>query len=380
MTALQQFLAPQVLTRVISQVAATSDWLATLFGVQPGGKNVLNMGHGREGAYHIYNHVRRVGQGRAPGTAAARRAPQNIGKVQFTYPRLHDSVPLQAEVLHNLGLIADPARRDTAGKDMIKRQTTTLGELAANWRKAMLIGMLRDQLFVNVDGDNEFFQFTDPGVSGFRVNFQMPAGNRNQLNMLGAGNIVSSTWASDATDIPLQLGNINAAFQSLNGGHLGAIICPWAVWNWVVRNPFVRALHGSSNQPFVSLESDQEPTLAKTMKNVHRAKLNTLPNTVWYITDEIIEVGPLGAEVQAKIVPDNTALFIGFEPGDDVIGCYEGSEPIAEYDGGPIDVKTGLASWSVSRANPTSTDLFVLDNALVANHIPNSIAHGTVVF
>lgn len=380
MTALQTLLAPQVLTRVVSQVAATSDWLTNLFGVQPGGANVLNQGHGREGSFHIFDHVRRVGQGRAPGTSAARRAPQIMGKTMFTYPRMHDSISLNAEVLHNLGQITNPAQRDVAGKDMVKRQTAVLGELAANWRKAMMVGMLRDSLYLNIVGDNEYIQFSDPGATGFQIPFRMPAANKSRLNMLGAGNIINATWASDSTDIPNHLGLINAAFQRLNGGHLGAIICPWNVFNAVIQNAFVQATHGTSNPPFVSLESDQEPTLAKTMRNVHRARLNVLPNVTWYITNEVIEVGALGSESLEQIVPDNYALFIGFEPGDDVITCYEGSEPIAEYDGGPMDVKTGLASWSVSRSNPTCTEIYVLDNALTVNHIPTSVAYGECIF
>jgi hypothetical protein len=73
-------------------------------------------------------------------------------------------------------------------------------------------------------------------------------------------------------------------------------------------------------------------------------------------------------------------LFIGHEPSDGTVACYEGSEPIAEYDAGPETVKVGVGAWSVKRANPTTTDLFVLDNAIVCNQVPSSEAFGTVVF
>ncbi len=62
----QTLLQPQVLTRVVSQKAAASDWLLNLFGLQPGGSNEVNLGHGRVGAFNIYNNVRTVGKGRAP--------------------------------------------------------------------------------------------------------------------------------------------------------------------------------------------------------------------------------------------------------------------------------------------------------------------------
>jgi hypothetical protein len=361
-------------------VAASSDWLAALFGVQPGGKNIINQGHGREGAFHVYNNTRKVARGRTPGSAAARRAPQPMGKVMFSYPRMHDSVSLVAEQLHNLSKIDDPAVRDVAGKDMVSRQTTTLGQLAANWRKVQLMGMLRDSLYVARNGDDEYFSLTDPGITGERVNFRMPSGNQGQLNMLGAGNIITGSFASDATDIPLILGNINAAFQQLCGGFLGAVITNWQQWNNIIGNAFVQALHGTSSAPVVSIDWMGEETVAKTMKNVYMARLNFMPQTIFYITDEGLEIGLPGSETYQKIIPANNAAFIGFTPGDDVVGMYEGSEPIAEYDGGPMNVKTGLSSWSVARSNPTATELYVLDNAMIANHVPSAMAFGTVQF
>jgi hypothetical protein len=44
MAAIQTLLSPQVLTKVISQVAATSDWLINLLGVGPGGANEVYEG------------------------------------------------------------------------------------------------------------------------------------------------------------------------------------------------------------------------------------------------------------------------------------------------------------------------------------------------
>lgn len=343
----------------------------------------MNFGHGRNGAYHVYNHVRKIAHGRAPGTAAGRRAANPMGRVDFTYPRMHDSVDLLAEVLHNLGRIDDPAVRDAAGAQMISRQTDTLGELAANWRKAQLVGILRDSLYIDMDGDNEYISWTDDSssVPNVRYNGRMPSGNKTTLNMTGAGAIIDASWATASTDIPKHLGAINAAFQQNCGGHLAACICTSSLWNYVINNDHVAAIHGSANPPFKILErAELDPAIGNTMKNVYRGVLNVYPDIIWYITDEGLDVGAPGAEAYSKIVEETAVIFCGFNPGDKVLGIYEGSEPIAEYDGAAEAVKVGLSSWSVKRSNPTSTDLFILDNALVVNHVPNSTAYGTVVF
>lgn len=379
MPALQTLLSPRVLTKVISQKAAASDWILQLFGLGPGSANEIYMGHGRYGAFNIYNNVRTVGKGRAPGTAAARSNPNPMGTVPFVYPRMHDSVSLPAEVMHNLGLITDPQRRDAMGADMIRRQTDTLAQKAANWRKAQLIGALRDSLYFKSAGDSQYITFTSTNAN--RINFQMPSGNKNQLNMLGAGDIISTTWSNTSADIPGHLLGINAAFQRLNGGHLAVVICGFSVWNYVKKNTFIQQEHGTANSPFLRFERlAVEDTIAKTSKNVMIAELASAPGVIFYITDEGLDIGPEGSEVFTPIVEPKNAIFIGFEPGDDVIQCYQGSEPIAEYDAGPKELKIGTTSWSVDRSNPTTTDLFVLDNALIVNHIPDSVAYGQVVF
>jgi hypothetical protein len=392
MASLEQMLMPQVLTRVISRVASSSDWLTNLFGITPvdittdgkseptKGKNIINEGHGRVGAYHIYNNMRAVAQGRSPGSAAARRRVNPMGRVNFTYPRMHDSVSLPAEVVHNLGQIQDPAQRDVAGAQMIKRQTNSLAQLAMNWRKAMLIGALRDSLYIRIDGDSQFWQFDNTG-NAMQVPFQMPSGNKAQLNMLGAGSIIDASWLTTTTDIPGHIGKINAAFQQLCGGHLAACICGTKVWNSIIKNEVVAGIHGSANPPFMVLERDAlDPMIARTMRNVYRAKLSVYPDITWYITDEGLEIGGPGNETFTKIVGENQVSFIGHEPDDGTLACYEGSEPIAEYDSGPETVKVGLSAWSCKKSNPTSTELFVLDNAMVVPHVPAAYAYGTVIF
>ena len=200
--ALQTLLTPQVLTRVISRQAGASDWLLDLFGVSAGAANEISLGHGRSGSYNIYDNVRKVGKLTAPGNAANRRSPNPTATVTFTYPRMHDSVSLSAEVIHNIGRIDDPQRRDIAGEQYITRQTGTLGMLAANFRKVQLAGALRDSLFMIPDGEAFTLDFAaGSGVPAPPIPQLMPAGNKLQLDMLGDGDIIGTSWATTTTDI-----------------------------------------------------------------------------------------------------------------------------------------------------------------------------------
>ena len=382
-------LAPKVVCNVISQQAATSAWLLNLFGVNHGGEeadplfdsdtdvakgeNVLNVGHGRQGAFNIVDNSRKVAKGTAPGSAASQSTIANFGAVPFTYPRMHDSIRLLAETFSNLGTIENPAMRDAMGRRMIEIQTKVKAQEAANWRKAALIGALRSTLFAARDGENWNWSFS----AGIPVSNQVPAGNKTQLNMLGAGNIIGTTWANVASPIVQQLGLINAGFQQLCGGALRGIICGNAVWQNVLKNTDVKAVAGIANTPFVNLKFEGSPKLASTMKNVKIAQLVSEPQLTFYITDEVVELGD--GTVQ-KVCPDTQAIFLGFEPDDGTVAMYEGSEPISEYDGGPMSVRTGFNSWMVDKSNPTCKEVYFLDNAMPVIHVPNAVAVGTVVF
>lgn len=381
-------LAPQVLTNVISQQAAVSEWILNLFGVNHGtdnadplfnsetdvekGKNVLNFGHGRNGSYNVFNNSRKVAKGRAPGAPAAKSSLSPIASVQFTYPRLYDSIELLAETFHNLGLIDNPTQRDTMGRRMIAMQTNVKAQECANWRKAALVGALRSTLKANKDGESWDWSFSN----GFDVSNQLPAGNKSKLNMLGAGNIIGATWATAGTDINAHLDGINTAFQKLCGGTLRAAIIPSNVWSAICNNDHIRGIAGIANPPFSYLEVKHEDKVATTMKNVKVAKLVSQPQMTFYITDEVIDL----ADGVQPLVPNNFGIFLGCEPDDGTVSFYEGSEPVAEYDGGPETQRTGFSSWVVKKADPTATRVYYLDNAMPVLHVPNAIAYGELIF
>ena len=391
----QVFLRPQVLTRVISQIAEPSNWLASLFGIQSmskslggrKGKNVLNEGHGRDGSYIIYNHLRRVGAGKAPHAAAHRTVHNQIGEVLFKYPRMFDSMEFNIERLNNIGKLTNPRERDRSGMVFIEHQTRSLCQLSENWRKAMTIGAVRDELYLGRHGDDEWFDFK-PTANTQRVIQvpigQRPNGNKGQLNMLGSGDIIDVPWSDVTADIPAHYGQINVAFQQLCGGKTFAAITTNEVFQHMVKNNAVRAFHGSVNQPFKKFERESfDPDVAKSMRYVDCVEFNFAPGVMWYITDEVIEVGnPSNNSTLEfeKIIPDGKVLFIGHNPDDGTIACYEGSELVRERDHMEKTLKTGLQSWYAGSANPTVDTIFALDNALVVDHVPNSKAMGTVLF
>ena len=378
MAAIGKLLQPNVLARLVSQQMVAEQWILGFFGFEAGGRNEINLGHGRRGNFDVFDNTRLAGEGRAPATAAGRIRRQLVKNIPFNYPRMHEALGLNAEELHNLRAIGEDGARDVAGTRYIQKQTDYIAQRAANWRAALTVGMLRDSLFLIPSGDS-LYPSLATGTNAIQVNFQQPANNQSQLDMGTGSNIIDTSLDNPSAYIPRHLGEIDAAFQELYGGRLENIFCQSSVFQNVLANDAVASQAGIANTPFAEFQRVVGTRADGSPINVTAARLSCRQFVNWYVTDEGLSLGAPGSESFAKYVADNQALFL---PNPDMGNFFMqvGSEPIAEFDGGPETVRFGQYMWSNKTYNPTATNIYSLDNALAINDIPNSVARGTVVF
>ena len=71
MPAIGKLLQPNVLSRLVSQQMVAEQWIIGFFGFEPGGRNEVNLGHGRRGNFDVFDNTRLAGEGRAPATASS---------------------------------------------------------------------------------------------------------------------------------------------------------------------------------------------------------------------------------------------------------------------------------------------------------------------
>lgn len=379
-------LRPVVLTQVVRQVVASADPILNFMGFQPGGANEANYGHGREGVYHIFDDTRKSAKMRAPGTAAARSSKNPMKAVPFVYPRCHDSISLSAEFFHNLGRIADPATRDEAGRDQIQRQTASLMKKAANFRIAMTVGMLRDSLYVHEDGDDWSINYTSTSAT-FQIIFGVPSGNKTQLNMtdragssVHSANILDVPWDSAAANIPLQFAKINIARAVQGVGPVKHVHCNSLIWQFLIKNDYLAQYAGISQPPFQIFQRVAGERPDGTPLHEYLGSFNSLPGVTFHVTDEGLELDDgTGTFTFTRHFSDTMAVMMG-EPVKERYANYLGSEPIAEYDGGPETVRVGTSAWTKKTSNPTATEVYVLDNCLPVPADPYDIIVATVDF
>lgn len=383
---IHDILRPITFTKVISRVAAASSQLLNFFGMQPGGWNERNYGHGREGSYNIFNNVRTVAIGTAPGSPAAKRSRNPVGRVPFVYPRMNQQLSLLLEEMNNFAKIDDPRTRDAAGESYIRRQMTKPAQEAANWRTALLVGMLRDSLYVHELGQNWYPDYSSSSAL-YQINFQLPAGNKSQLNILdkddstsiNGSSIIDVSWASPGANIPLHINKIDAALMRRCGVHLNHIFLRTAMWDNVSNNDYVIGKAGIANPPFQVFERKvgDNPDGSPFMEKV--ATVNSCPGITFHINDEGVDLGNPESPTWTYHIGDNDALMIPDVTPDLFEGCVA-TEPVREYDNGPVVQKTGMSAWTTGKSNPSTEEAFVLDNFFPVPYNPGSWCYATPVF
>lgn len=380
----RQLLSPIVTTKVISRVATAEMPLLAEFGMTPGGPCELPVGHRAHG-YDVFNNSRSVGMTTMPGEAAKTVTRQAVGRVNVTIPRMHEQLPLSAEELHNMRPIGGNSNvYDTLGTSFIRRQQRFMGQRAANFRAVLLGGMMRGLAYAHPNGNDLYIDYTS-GTNLITYNWQMPSGNQNQLNMLGAGNIITGYWSSSATDIPTQFELIDIAMQNLVGIGLQRIVCGAQLWSYITANDFVAMKAGISNTPFSEYTRRPSGTI-EAPSNLKIGRLACTPWLEFIITDTVLQLGKQTAEnpgtgsssyTKTKLVADGSFWFGPRTPDPFFFEMAIGSEPIAEGPNQNPVVKMGLSAWTTWQWNPTATLLFALDNAFPCNYVPYASGYAT---
>ena len=406
---IQDLLQPQVILDVISRIKKGRGPLASWLGFQPtsfdphtvsvSGPNTLKgTGSVRNVTYRIFDETRVPIKGRAPGTGPATVAANPMGQNQVAVARFHEKIPLNYEFLGNLSPMVGPnSQVDAGGQAYISQQTTFLAQQANNMVEMLAAGMMRDSLYLQMQGDNWLPVFSDPTTQspaafGFRINFQIPAGNKSQLNMLGAGDIITVPWDNVGAPIIGNLQSIIAAYAQLSRYAMTDIWINSLMWVNIITNTEVRNTAGSANTPFAEFERSDEKGMSDSgPSNKYSAILRGQPTVKWHFCDDTValytDVDPSYATVPTgavpstallvKLVPDNMAIF-STVPSADWTRLYLGGEYVVENPGQPGALRQGWYFWHEYVTQPSVIELIALLNAIPLLYVPKVLAPATV--
>jgi hypothetical protein len=358
-------LAPQTIRKAISQIDLPGTSLQTLFGWGLGGDNVIRQS-GRNFSYDVFNITRKVATARVPAQASSRTKPQKTSTVKATFPRAAETIELFDEHLLNRREIGGPnSSLDRGGEVYLTRQEAYLAQRFANLIEFQTAAMLRGEYSYDEVGDELRHGFSGGETT---IDFQIPAGNLDQLDMLGAGNILDADWATAATDIPGHLHEINAALIQLTGMGLAHVVVTSVGWQHVVNNTKVQA-QGGSDAPW--------QTLRRTTSGEFTAMLKALPWITFHVVDYGLDIWNGTSETFTKLVEDDHAAFLP-EPSPRWVQYLEGSEIVTEGPGGIKAERFGFYAYAYPVHDPSGWDLCAVLNGIPALYTPSALAYGLI--
>lgn len=387
---------------MVSRIHAGMGRLGRWLGFQPtsydparvslSGPNTIQ-GDTRYANFRIFDATRTVATARAPGTGPATIPANPIGSVPVACARFHMKIPLSYEELGNLSPIVGPnSVIDPGGVDYLQRMETHIARRFNNVVELISSGMMQDNLYFNVSGDNilpSIGPITNPaGLFSFQIPYQIPAGNKQQLNLLGTGNIILVSWANVGAKILSDLMSIKAAFMQLTGYQLTDIWINSLTWYNIIVNTEVRNTAGSANTPFAEYDNVAEKGFDGQPTGDFQAILRADPTITWHITDEVLvtnsDIDPSYATAPAtaiiqKVVPDKMAFFCT-RPSPEWTRMYHGGEYVVENPGMPGALRRGYYYWREYVTQPSAVDLIGLLNCIPLLYIPKIIAPANVVF
>lgn len=394
---LHSLLTPQVILKAVSRIRKYQGRLGKWIGFQANKYNPdtvsidgpnIRVGDTRFASFRLDDVTRVVGKGRAPGTGPASVAVNPVGDVRVSCARFHEKVRLLGEFLGNLSPIIGPnSQIDTGGENYIARQTVHLAEKYNNTVELMTTGMFQDNLYFQLAGDNLLPVIGAPAspALGFQVPFQIPAGNKNQLNMLGTGNIIQIGWQTAGAPLLKNCLQIQAAMTQLSGYQPKHFWMNSLMWYNVLLNTEVRNTAGSANTPFASYDRVPEMGIDGMPQAEFSAQLRGLPWATFHIADDVLVTGtdidPTWSSSSGgsfvKVCPDNTVIITP-EPSPDWTELYHGAEYISENAGQPMVLKRGYTMWKEWVTQPSCIELIALLNAIPLLYVPKATAFATV--
>lgn len=361
-----QVLAPKTIVKAVQQLNLPGTTLQRLFGWHFSGTNKVQQS-GRNYAYDVVKNSRRIATGRNPGQASTRQEPQKISASTGTFPRSAETIALFDEDLLNRRAIGGPSDElDSRGETYVTRQEAYLAQRFANLIEFQTAAMLRGSYAYLEAGDELRHGFTGEGAT---VSFQVPEGNRDQLDMLDDGNILAADWATAGTDIPKHLHQINAAMVRLTGLGLAHVALTSVGWQYLVNNTKVQAQGGSANVVFDSLQ--------RVGAGEFSVVLRAMPWITFHVIDYGLETWNGSAHTFEKLIEDDHAAFFP-EPSRRWTQFLEGSEIVTEGPNGPKSERYGFHPFAYPTHDPSGWNLSAVFNGIPALYTPEAVAYGKI--
>lgn len=380
-------LTPSVVTKIVSRIKTPGSVFSRFFGFNIGGPNVEQI-WGRTYTYDLYDNVRSVARGRLPGSPAGTTSANPIGNVQVTLARSAEKLPLTYEKVNQIRTIGENAgSKDRMGRQYIDRQAMTMKQRAENFREFIVCGALfNGGVYGFYQSGDDLVPTLDRSGTYISVDHKIPSSNILTGGSFAAGlqmgtgaNIITASWATSSTDIPLALEGINIGFMAQVGAPLRYIFVDPNTKMFILQNDKVRQLAGTSNTPFASYEKMPLKNPDGTDSSLETFTLKGCPNYTFISSAHRLDVASGNGTTVAStpMLQDSYATFM-IEPDKTWFQMIEGSEIVKDNDLAPPTERSGFYAWMMEKADPARFEIHTLQNVGLEINTPKGLAWARV--
>ena len=306
------------------------------------------------------------------GAPAVRRSLQGIEMVDVKCLHAFEELQIDVLTMQRLREWESYNIQGDLGVQEVARQAAVFRQRFANLRIAAKLLMLAYGK-VNYDGQGNLL---DPAAAvpddGVSVDARVPAGNKDQLNILGDGNIIAASWNTASTDIPLHVRNIIDASVKLTGYVPELAIYGKNIQSYLTKNDFVKDY--LSRNPIYA-----QPVLTGNALPSGFLDLTWVRGYTTFFVDS--------GGTRRQIVGDDTVIFCP-RPSPDWWKVIEGSYAVPNSINisqeqislaGNFTIKYGRFGYSLPCTNPISYLTYFGDTFLCWPAVPNALIIGDVI-
>jgi hypothetical protein len=193
---------------------------------------------GQTGTYRKVSSTRKTARMVEYSDPSVRRNLTGVSEVPFKCIHAKEHVIHDATTLTQLTNFTD-ANMQALGKATVAMQTAEFARLFNNLRVSSIYSVFRYGI-VYFDADGNLLPSATSALA--TVDMQVPAGNKDQLDILGGGDLISADWSTAGTDINQDIINIKSAALKKNGYPLAYAFYGSSILQYLIDNTSLKNL------------------------------------------------------------------------------------------------------------------------------------------
>jgi len=325
---------------------------------------------GDKGNYIKVDGTRKTARLAAYGSPSRLRSLVGISEIPVTLMNTAEHIFFSPTIMMQLQSINDEGMQKM-GIENVGIEVGQFARYFQNLRDAAVFSALCTGY---IHFDNEGNLLPSAAGAAVTIDFGLPAGNRDQLDVLGAGDIIDATWSAAGSDIVQQILNLKGASVQLTGYRI-----KYAFYG----KNIVGYLQG--NTALSKYLENQKADLAKTIAGGEVP--DGLLGLIW---KPLHEAGTLMHDGNFKFwCPDNTVCFSPV-PSPDWWGFLQGGTPVATDIGtvtpdavsmiDSINTEFGMYSYCVVENDPCRIKMVSGDVFLPTVKVPKALFIADIEF